>query len=167
MFKLARPPELPIRGEEDYFQKLVKEINPYLQSLNIELNFKGYKNTVKEYGEVDSKDYNKLWELSRDFNMWGEYFINMQAVIEKLYLDAEVTEKEVFAIASETADVKSVNRGDRFANREASVVETRKNKNSLKAFLKVIESKIDFSYKCHHHCKSTCNCLKLPNSNFS
>ena len=161
---MAKPPVLPIDGRMNYFDKLVEEIRPLFEGKGITLDFSGYKETVNKYSAVNSTDFEQLWELSRDFNMWGEYFSELQSLVEKLFLDGEVDEKKEFATASVSEDVKSVANGDRIANKNKEVVNARRYKNLMKSFLLNLESKIDFAYKCHHHCKGACNWIKVGSS---
>lgn len=158
---MAKPPILPIYGEKDYFDVLVEQISPYYSTLGIALNFEGYKETVIAYGNSRHNNYDEMWELSRDFHMWGEYFTDIQALTEKYFLDSETEEKKEFAIASLNADGSKVSSGDRMANKSELVIAARKNKNILKSFLTMLESKIDSAFKAHHHCKATCNWLSL------
>lgn len=155
-----RPPKLPIENKENYFNKLIEEVKNYFP---FELNFSGFNETVEEYENLDSTDYKKSWELSRDLNVWGEYFSELKSVTEKLYLDAETDKKKIFAEASINKDVTKVANGDRLANKDDSVIKIRKKRNALKAFSLALESKIDFCYRIHHHCKATCNWIKIYN----
>ena len=156
---MARPPVLPINQEQDYFDKFIDEISPYFKNSNIPLDFNGYKETVELYSTLNANEGSKAWELSRDFNMWSEYFSQLKALCEKYFLDSEVDEKEIFSNASSLADVKSVSNGDRLANKDSEVVSSRKIKNNLKAFSTLLDSEIDFSNKAHHHCKNLCQML--------
>lgn len=157
-----RPPELPINNTEDYFDKLLHEVSSYFDDKNIALNFNGFKETVKEYSTLNPTDFNECWRLSRDFNMWGEYFSNLKALTEKLYLDIETEKKREFACASIKEDSNKVANGDRLANKNLDVVALRKNRNTLKAFITALDSNIEFAYKAHHHCKETCKYLGTP-----
>lgn len=156
---MAKPPVLPIDGTKDYFDLLIEQVKPFYDSIGVDLTFDGYKETVISYGKSNNNNYNEMWELSRDFHMWGEYFTEIQALTEKYFLDSETEEKKEFAIASLNADGSKVASGDRMANKAEAVVLARRNKNVLKAFLTVLEAKIDSSFKAHHHCKATCNWL--------
>ena len=59
---MAKPPVLPIDGTKDYFDLLIEEVKPFYDSLNIDLNFNGYKETVNEYGNSKHNNYDKMWE---------------------------------------------------------------------------------------------------------
>ena len=152
---MAQPPLLPIDNKKDYFDKLIEEVMEYFKSRDINLSFEGYKKTVQDYAKLDESDSKMAWTLSRDFNMWGEYFSDMKSLTEKLFLDAETEKKKEYANASILEDCNKVANGDRLANKNATVVALRKDRNLLQAFLTALDSKIDYCYKCHHHCKST------------
>lgn len=158
---MAKPPVLPINGNKDYFDLLIEEVKPFYDAIGVSLVFDGYKETVIAYGNSKHNNYDQMWELSRDFHMWGEYFTEIQALTEKFFLDCETEEKKEFAIASINADGAKVASGDRIANKTEAVIQARRNKNILKSFLTMLDAKIDSSFKAHHHCKSTCNWLNL------
>lgn len=154
---MAKPPLLPIEDRQDYFDRLIEEIIPYFNAKNIPLSFDGYKETVKEYSELNSSNVDLCWRLSRDFCMWGEYYSNLKALTEKMFLDAETEKKKEYAVASIAEDINKVANGDRLANKNPKVVALRRDRNLLQSFITVLESKIDYCYKCHHHCKATCS----------
>lgn len=162
---MARPPVVPLKDGKDYFERLIDLVSKYFELKDIQLNFDGYKKTVEEYYQLDLNNYNDCWNMSRDFNMWGEYFSNLKALTEKLFLDSETEKKRTYATASIAEDTKKVANGDRLANKNADVVKIRSDRNMLKAFLTALDSKIDFCYKCHHHCKATCNWLNPRDNN--
>lgn len=149
---MAKPPVL----STDYFDKLLEDIIPYFSGKTITLQFDGYKQTVKDYSALVPTDINKCWELSRDFNMWGEYFSDLKALAEKLYLDVETDKKKEYSLASIKEDANKVANGDRLANKNPTVVALRRDRNLLQSFITALTSKIDYCYKCHHHCKATC-----------
>ena len=157
---MAKPPIL----KRDYFQIMIDEVKPYYHQIGIDLTFEGYKETVDEYSISKYDDFEQMWKLSRDFHMWGEYFTEIKALTEKYFLDSEIEEKKIFAITSINADITKVSSGDRIANKSIEVINARRNKNLLKSFLTVLDSKIDSAYKVHHHCKATCNWLTINNN---
>lgn len=162
---MAKPPVLPIDDKQDYFDKLIEEIEPYFTKNGLGLKFEGYKDTVQAYSDLKSSDLDKCWELSRDFNMWGEYFSDLKALVEKLFLDAETEKKKEYATASLAEDSKKVANGDRLANKNPTVIALRRDRNLLQAFITSLTAKIDFCYKCHHHCKNTFSIEKQILSN--
>ena len=162
---MAKPPLLPINVQKYYFYLLVEDVKPFFQKIGVELVFDGYKETVEEYGNCKHNNYDKMWSLSRDFHMWGEYFTEIHSLTEKFFLDTETQEKKEFALASLNADKVKVSTGDRLANKDEFVISLRRQKNQLKAFLTMLEAKIDTAYKAHHHCKATCNWLKSNKAN--
>lgn len=161
---MAKPPVLPIDGKQDYFDRLIEEICPYFNTKHLNLKFDGYKATVEDYSNLKSSDLEKCWELSRDFNMWGEYFSDLKSLVEKMFLDAETEKKKEYATASIVEDSKKVANGDRLANKNPVVIALRRDRNLLQAFITALTSKIDYCHKCHHHCKSTFSIEKQINT---
>lgn len=161
---MAKPPVLPIEDKQDYFDRLIEEVSPYFTTRHLSLKFDGYKATVEEYSNLKSSDLEKCWELSRDFNMWGEYFSDLKSLVEKLFLDTETEKKKEYATASIVEDSKKVANGDRLANKNPVVIALRRDRNLLQAFISALTSKIDYCYKCHHHCKNTFSIEKQINT---
>lgn len=154
---MAQPPEFPIMGNKDYFDIVLEQTKPFFVDTGITLDFSNYKETMREYSNLDSCDYEQLWKLGKELSVWGEYISNILAITEKFYLDAETEEKTAFAIASTKEDGIKVANGDRLANKSTEVIQARRNKNILKSFMSALENKKDFVYKAHHYCKSSCD----------
>lgn len=153
---MARPPMYPLKGsdgDKDYFDITIENIANYFGADSINIDLSGFKETVIEYGNLTFNNAEELLILSRDFNMWGDYFSDLKSLTEKMYLNAETEKKKEFASASVSEDAGKVANGDRLANKSNDVVAIRKKRNELKAFLTALEAKIDFCYKAHHHCK--------------
>ena len=160
---MAKPPVYPLKGEKgdrDYFDIIVENVANYFDTDSINIDLTGYKETVIEYGDLKFNNAEELLVLSRDFNMWGEYFSNLKSLTEKMYLNAETEKKKEFASASISEDAGKVANGDRLANKNSDVVAIRRKRNELKAFLDSLDSKIDFCYKAHHHCKDVLKWLQ-------
>lgn len=154
---MALPPKLDKSG----FDILINEVAEYFGNKGLVLKFEGYKETLEQYSHIDFNDYNQCEEMARDFNMWGQYFAELEAYAEKLYLDAETNKIKEYAVASITADKVKVSNGDRLANKDESVVKARRTRNLLKAFYDLLESNKDYCYTSHHHCKDTCKWIKV------
>lgn len=157
---MAKPPKLPIKFDNkgmDYFDYLVSMVEPYFNEFQIPLDFTGYKELVDMYGNLTNENTELAWNLSKEINIWSEYISDLSNLTQKLFLDSETDKIEQFAIASYQADKVKVANGERLANKDLSVVNVRKRRNSFKAFSLALESKNRFLERAYHHCKSTCN----------
>lgn len=157
---MAKPPVTPLKLEDgnqiSYFKKLALLATQYLQPDGINLNFAGYTETLIEYANLQEKELDKAWRLTKELNAWSEYFSSIANLIQKIYLDAETDKIEVQATSSIEADAVKVANGERLANKDQRVIDARKRRNTLKAFHDELESKIKFLERAYYHCKSTC-----------
>lgn len=157
---MSKPPKLPIKFNDkdmDYFDCLVSMVEPYFHEFQIPLDFTGYKELVDMYGNLTNENTELAWKLSKEINIWSEYISDLSNLTQKLFLDSETDKIEQFAIASYQADKTKVANGERLANKDLSVVNVRKKRNSFKAFSLALDSKSRFLERAYHHCKSTCN----------
>lgn len=165
---MCKPPVSPLIIEGipmNYFDNLVEMVRPFFNEINIKLNFDGYKKTIETYSNLDDDDAKLAWKLSRDLNMWSEYFADLSNVVLKLLLDSETDKIEQIAVASFEADNGKVANGDRLANKDKRVVFIRKKRNSFKAFNLELESKVKFLDRAYYHCKATCDWNYNPKNN--
>lgn len=149
-----KPPIL----EKDYFSILVDEISVYYKALGLTLDFDGFQDTLRKYGNLDDSDFQKCWQVGKELNMWSEYLSNIYSYNEKLLLDSITEKKKEFAIASLKTD-GPVSKGDRNAEKDEAVILARKNRNLFKSFSIALEKKIEFCNTAYHHCKYTCQWL--------
>ena len=167
MNNLPLPPLYPLINKSgkqiSYFDKLVEYVSNYLKEDDIYLSFDGYTETILEYNNLKENDFSRAWELTKKINAWTEYFSSISNLIQKLYLDSETTKIETQAIASFSSDSIKVANGDRLANKDSSVVNARKKRNTLKSFYDELESKIKFMERAYYHCKATCDWATKPN----
>lgn len=157
---MAKPPVSPlnINGKPmDYFDNLVEMVSPVFVELGVHLNFNGYKETIATYGNLKDDDAKLAWKLSRDLNMWSEYFADLSNMVQKLLLDSETDKIEQIAVSSVQSDPNKVANGDRLANKDMRVVNIRKKRNSFKAFNAELEAKVRFLERAYYHCKQTCD----------
>lgn len=157
---MARPPVSPLHidGKRmDYFEHLVEMVKPYFNELGISLNFSGYKETIEKYSDLKDDDTKLAWRLSRDLNMWSEYFSDLSNTVNKLLLDSETDKIEQLAVSSYEADSTKVANGDRLANKDMRVVSVRKKRNAFKAFYQELDTKTKFLERAYYHCKATCD----------
>lgn len=156
---MAKPPLNPILTQDgketNYFEMLARWASEYLKKDGIQLNFKGYKETLLEYANVNEDQLEQLWKLAKELNTWAEYFSSIANLIQKMYLDAETEKNEVKSSASVRADEKKVANGDRLSNKDEAVVSARKKRNTLKSFFEELEAKVKFLERAHYHCKAT------------
>ena len=156
---MALPPNHTITTQNNqlinYFELLVLWTNDILKVNGIQLNFKGYKETIDEYRKLNETNYEKAWQLARDLNAWSEYFSDTANLIQKLYLDADTDRIERTAAISSQCDEKVVANGYRLANQNQEVVAIRRRKNTLQAFYEELKAKVKFLERAHFHCKST------------
>ena len=155
---MAKPPISPVKIKEEslnYFDVLVREVQPYFDDINIKLSFDGYKDTVKKYSSLKQEDVNNAWEVAKEFNMWSEYFSEICSLTQKLFLDAETEKIEKIAIISTNRDNKNVSNGERLANKDEVVISVRRKRNCLQAFFNELELKIFYLERAYYHCKST------------
>ncbi|WCF11380.1 hypothetical protein NDS46_30955 (plasmid) [Paenibacillus thiaminolyticus] len=156
---MAKPPVNPLLTHDgkptNYFEVLARWASEYVKKDGIMLNFKGYKETLLDYANVNEDELDKLWKLAKELNTWAEYFSSIANLIQKLYLDAETEKNERKSMASVEADEKKVANGDRLSNKDARVVEARKKRNTLKSFHEELEAKVKFLERAHYHCKAT------------
>ncbi|WPS85451.1 hypothetical protein SMD22_02130 (plasmid) [Brevibacillus halotolerans] len=167
---MAKPPLHPLTTADgkpcSYFQLLARWSSNYLKNDGIQLNFKGYEETLLEYANLNENEINKAWKLAKELNTWAEYFSSIANLIQKLYLDAETEKNEVKSLASYQADDKKVANGDRLSNKDEKVVTVRKKRNTLKAFHEELEAKVKFLERAHYHCKATYDAqVKIPSTN--
>lgn len=156
---MAKPPQpsIPTTANRaiSYFELLAIRTAEVLKGDGIILNFRGYKETIDAYSELNENNGQQAWELARDLNVWSEYFSDIANLIQKLYLDADTEKTETIAIASFEADEKRVTHGERLANKDERVINIRKKRNTLQAFYDALLSKIKFLERAHYHCKAT------------
>lgn len=155
---MAKPPISPIKiGAENlnYFDVLVKEVQPYFDDINIKLSFDGYKDTMIRYSELKQEDVNEAWDIAKEFNMWSEYFAELCSLTQKLFLDSETEKIEKIAIISTNRDNKNVSNGERLANKDETVIQVRKKRNCLQSFYNELELKITYLERAYYHCKAT------------
>lgn len=165
---MAKPPVSPvvIDGKPtNYFQILVRSASKYLKEKGIELNFKGYTETIIEYTNLQEHEVDKAWRLSQELNAWAEYFSSLANLVQKLYLDAETEKDEIKSIASFHADEKTVSNGNRLSNKDPQVVAARKKRNALKALYEELDAKVQFLIRAHYHCKTTYETFARTNAN--
>lgn len=157
---MTKPPVSPliINGKSmDYFDNLVDMVSPIFKEFGVTLNFEGYKQTIATYSALKEDDFKLAWKLSRDLNMWSEYFSDLSNMVQKLLLDSETDKIEQIAVSSVQADPNKVANGDRLANKDMRVVNIRKKRNSFKAFNSELEAKVRFLERAYYHCKQTCD----------
>lgn len=157
---MAKPPVNPLVSADgqtptNYFQVLARWAGDYVKKDGIQLNFKGYQETLLEYANLSEHELDKAWRLAKELNTWAEYFSSVANLIQKMYLDSEAEKNEVKSMASFAADDKKVANGDRLSNKDPKVVDARKKRNTLKSFHEELEAKVKFLERAHYHCKAT------------
>lgn len=165
---MARPPVSPLNIDGkpmNYFEYLVDLVKPHFEELNIKLDFAGYKDTIDIYSNLKDDDVIVAWKLSRDLNMWSEYFSDLANTVNKFLLDSETDKIEQIAVSSYEADSTKVANGDRLANKDMRVVSVRKKRNAFKAFYQELDTKIKFLERAYYHCKATCDWNYSSNKN--
>lgn len=81
----------PIKRNELFkFEPLAKRINKHLQEDGIPLNFKGYKETVSRYFSTQDNQLVEVFELMAECNLWGQYFSDLEGIIQNKQLDIEL-----------------------------------------------------------------------------
>lgn len=164
---MARPPVTPLRTKEgknmSYFEMLSRMTMIYLKRDGINLNFSGYTETLIEYANMEEKEIEKAWRLTKELNAWSEYFSSIANLIQKVYLDAETDKIEIQATSSIDADAVKVANGERLSNKDPRVIGARKRRNTLKAFHDELEAKIKFLERAYYHCKATCEWANKSN----
>jgi hypothetical protein len=156
---MAKPPLHPLNCSDgrqiSYFELLARWASEHVKKDGIQLNFKGYEETLLDYANLSENQLEHAWKLAKELNTWAEYFSSIANLIQKLYLDAETEKHEVKSLASFEADDKKVANGDRLSNKDSKVVNARKKRNTLKSFHEELESKVKFLERAHYHCKAT------------
>ena len=163
MNKMSRPPTTPARSKKGiaitYFEKITEEvIELYKKSIMLKplnIDFKGYRNLLNEYRNLNINDKEEAWKLARDLNLWAEYVSGIMNVIQKDYADMESEKMKILSIASYDADSTKVANGKRLANKDERVVQIRKERNLLKVYYEALLLKIEFLNRAHYNCKST------------
>lgn len=148
------PPKNPIQGKFSYFDLLCAEAQKYLP--DIRLDFNGYSDLVERYVQLSDLDTDANFEMSKEFNAWGDYFSEVASAIQNQYLDSETDKLQVFSQSSLDASEKSVAAGDRKANTDAAVIVARKKRNCLKSLYDALTAKQSFCEKAFYQCKYNC-----------
>lgn len=144
-------------AQVDYFEYLLLVTRQQLKSNNSSLILKadGLRALLSSYASLQRNDFEKAWELAKDFNLWADYFSGMANTIQKEFLDSNTKKIKVQSEASFDADSTKVANGDRLSNKDDRVVSARINRNTFKSFYDGLLKTVEFLERAHYHCKST------------
>ena len=158
MNEMSMPPVNPLQQSEtakNYFDRLVEDVRPAFESQGIELNFAGYHQLRELNKSLTPYEGEKAWYIAQGFLEWEDYFVGCLGVTEKLLLDSETSKQEILAEASFRLDPKTVNNGNRLANGDSKVVESRRIRNAYQSFHNQLKSKIKACQTGHFMAKKT------------
>lgn len=161
----VRPTKHPFNpnAQVDYFEYLLLVTRKQLKTNNSNLSLKadGLRALLTDYSSLKRTDYEKAWELAKDFNLWADYFSGMANTIQKEFLDSNTKKIKIQAEASFDADSTKVANGDRLSNKNSLVVDARTNRNTFKSFHDGLLKTVEFLERAHYHCKSTYEMVKF------
>lgn len=149
--KLPLPPSDPLNYKKfTYLRYFALTVNKDFEKYGVELNFSGLTDTCMDYIYNDCKNIQKASKISREFNMWANYIDSLEGVTKKLYLDSETAKTNQIAIASHLHGGKNKAHGERLANMDERVINSRKTRNSFDAFHECLEVLEQFLIRSHH-----------------
>lgn len=148
------PPKNPFKEKQStYFIELVNTVKDDFKRNGIDLNFRGYIETIEEYQNLDYRNKDQVWRVSKSLNSWSEYMSDLKGETKKLFLDAETDKITQIAIASIKYDPKNNSNGKRGADMNEDVIKARKTRNSFDAFYEELDNKVEFLKRAFHHAK--------------
>lgn len=95
------------------FKELSKLARPFFKLENIELNFSGYEQMLREYESMDVKNLRQSFTVTRDLLLWIDYLQELRCVIHasimklenrRLYLEAFKSDKRSPKLEAMIAD---------------------------------------------------------------
>lgn len=63
------------------FEVLAKFIHGYLKEEGLTLNFKGYRDTIREYSRLEDNHIQQIFSVMNDLHLWNHYFIEIEHFI--------------------------------------------------------------------------------------
>jgi hypothetical protein len=72
------------------FQDMAKKINFYLKEENLNLNFKGYTETVLRYFRLQDHDLYEIYQVMTECNLWSNYMADVENFIQVKTLELQV-----------------------------------------------------------------------------
>lgn len=135
----SKTPSKSINRKKDEFIDVAQQVNPFFNEEGVNLNFNGYIKTLNEYVNCTEYDLETLDTLICDLNLWGEYFGELESVVENLKLRYE----------NKSLYLKG------FANVPKIEKELALNKykvDKTKLFLKHIKIQKNLFNRLHYHC---------------
>lgn len=134
-----KTPSKSLNKKKDEFIDVAQQVNPFFNEEGVDLNFKGYIQTLNEYVRCNESDLETLDALTCDLILWSEYFGELEGVVENLKLKYE--NKDLYLKA--------------FANIPKIEKELALNKYKIdrtKLFLKHVKIQKNLFNRLHYHC---------------
>ena len=140
-----------IKKYKDDFVTMAHRSKTILEEEDVVLTFKGYSDTIVQYLNCDEFDITGLEKIIKDLNLWYQYFGDLEALVENLFLKRE--NMKIYA----DAFIKTPKNIEITKKKEKEVI-------ILKMFLKhlKIQKKMfsGFSSHCYDMYNSACESFK-------
>lgn len=146
----------------DNFITMSKNINFLMKDYNINLNFKGYTNTVNLFYNLEIDDNHESWFLQKELLLWESYFSSLIDVLMYIKSDLETIYNQSFVKLSIFHSEIDINIGNTLANKNISIQRYYKKIQILSTYIKELELQRKTVLKAFYQCKLTYkNSLKI------
>ena len=68
------------------FEDIVMKTLKLFKEEGIPLNFKGYKETLRDYANLSESDLTSIEIIRREVNLWIDYFGDLESLVQSVYL---------------------------------------------------------------------------------
>lgn len=68
------------------FKEMSKHVRPFFKLENVELNFAGYENTLKEYAALDYGNLAQVFSVTKNLLLWADYLEELRCVVNTCVL---------------------------------------------------------------------------------
>lgn len=165
---MSLPPKQPMENSQlYYFDTLVNLIKKEYSEKGIKLNFRGLESLLSGYEQLDYEDILVAMKFSQAFNLWSGYIATIKGLNNKLFLDSGSFRIYTTAEASIRLSPKNVANGNRFANREQNVFNSKISTNSYDSFNSLLTELGDFLIRCHYEIKLFIDIFSGKESSFN
>lgn len=82
----SRTDKNKIKKYKDDFVTMAHRSKAILEEEGVTLTFKGYSDTIVQYLNCDEFDITGLENMMKDLNLWCQYFGDLEALVENLFL---------------------------------------------------------------------------------
>lgn len=164
---MSLPPRTPLGGTQSYFDFMKEKVSidfeqQSLPDKKVELNFEGLNQLLDMYNNINYGDAASCVAFSKAFNLWAIYIASIKSITKKFWQDSKTIRIQQTSIASKNADEKSVANGDRCANKDKIVIDSRNRENSFESFYGILSELEEFIIRCHYEIKLFCE-LSIDN----